>query len=410
MLSLLVFFLGETKSTPTRMSLSIFFIALLLLCVARSEILIESVPILDQLNASLDTSNKLVSQRFTDILPQIPLLHGADDFVLPANISNNITIMRLSFTIVRQFRDSDPDSITVSLMYNDPVTNGPGVVFFTKSVRAPNNPPRWYNDSLEVPEIITFNITQNEVSSTNQSVYFNFADTVFLPRQTKLWLTMYVTGTRSYDISPPYAENVLFWCIAANATQSILNAPYFFVDESDIIGKGLTNWTNASRVETLLGFTSRSKNMAWSLTLVGVAPSTFLEMLQSIDTKKLVVVIVCSIVGLLFICLCVMCICKRCRRCRRRTLSNTVAFSELNSTINTVPSSSSYLDENALSEISLDGSKASHTLRSTTSGRYLESATHIPVKTRTTATKKGGNGSNSSSGGGGGSEEYDKEK
>lgn len=383
---------------------------LLFVLFARGEILTERVPILDQLNASLDASNKLVSQQFTDILPQLPLLRAADDFMLPANISSNITMMQLAFTIVRQLRDSDPDSITVSLMYNDPVTQGPGTVFFTKSIRAPNNPPRWHNDSLNAPEVITFNITQNEESSTNPSVYFNFGDPLFLPRQTRLWLTMYVTGTRSYDISPPHAENVLFWCIAASAPvnktweQGALNAPYFFMDAANIMAKGLTNWTNASSVEKALGFTSRSQNMAWSLTLIGTTPSTFLELLKTMDPKKLIAVIVCSIIGLLFVCACVLCICKRCRRCKRggggsgSGGDSSISFIDLNNKnlYKQVP-----LTDSDLSEVSLDGvtvasSSSSNHLKSTPSGRHLANATQIPVKTRTTARKE--------------SEEFDKEK
>lgn len=377
-------------------------VLLLFVLFARGEILTERVPILDQLNASLDASNKLVSQRFTDILPQLPLLRAADDFMLPANISANITVMQLAFTIVRQLRDNDPDSITVSLMYNDPVTQGPGTVFFTKSIRAPNNPPRWHNDSLNVPEVITFNITQNEESSTNPSVYFNFGDPLFLPRQTRLWLAMHVTGIRSYDISPPHAENVLFWCIAeapVNKTweQGALNAPYFFMDAANIMAKGLTNWTNASSVEKALGFTSRSQNMAWSLTLIGTAPSTFLELIKTIDPKKLIAVIVCSVIGLLFVCACVLCICKRCRRCKGGgggggSSSSSISFIDLNNkNLYAQVPLSDFIPDAPINETA-----TSNHLKSTPSGRYLANATQIPVKTRTTSRKE--------------SDEFDKEK
>jgi len=385
-------------------NLSVVLLTFLLVLVTtrRGEIVTERVPILDQLNASLDPSNKLVSQKFTDILPQMPMLRGADDFVLPANISANITMMQLSFAIVRQFRDSDPDSITVSLMYNDPLTQGPGQVFFTKSIRAPNNPPRWHNDSLNVAEVITFNITQNEESATNPSVYFNFGDPAFLPRQTRLWLTMYVTGSRSYDIAPPHAENVLFWCIAANAPPPPVNntwqdAPYFFMDEADIMGRGLTNWTNASRAESPLGFVSRSRNTPWAVTLVGTAPSTFLEMLQTMDTKKLIAVVVCSVIGLLFVCACVLCICKRCRRCKRSgggSSDSSISFINLNdkNLYKEVP-----ITDFVPTDVSLEGStNSSYNLKSTPSGRHLASATQIPVKTRNTSNKN--------------SDEFDKEK
>lgn len=352
---------------------------------SRGEILIERVEIVSQLNASLDTSHRLVSQKFTDILPQIPLLAGADDFMLPANISDNITILSLSFYIVRQFRDSDPDAITVSLMYNDATIEGPGQVFFTKSVRAPNNPPRWHNDSVGRIEVITLNITQNEQSSSDPAVYFDFTNTKWLPRQTRLWLSMYVTGTRSYDTAPPNAENVLFWCMTTTTTIAT-NAPYFFRDSENIMGRGFINWTNASMVEKALNFKSPSRNMAWSVALLGVAPSTFLEMLQGMDTKKMIAVVVCSIIGVLFMCGCVLCICKRCRRCRRK--SPPIEYIDLN---HYPPSSSPPLypppqhdDSVTYSEISLDNA---HTLKSTPSGRYLENATHIPVKTRNKADK-----------------------
>lgn len=362
---------------------------LFLLVLCRGEILIEHIEIVSQLNASLEQSHRLVSQKFTDILPQIPLLAGADDFMLPANISDNITILQLSFSIVRQFRDSDPDVITVALMYNDVTIEGPGQVFFTKSVRAPNNPPRWHNDSLGQIEVITLNITQNEQSSSDSTVYFDFHDTKWLPRQTRLWLSMYVTGKRSYDIAPPHTENVLFWCMTSTKAT---NAPYFFRDSENIMGRGFVNWTNASMVEKALNFNSVSHNMAWSVALVGVAPSTLLEMLQSMDTKKVVAIVVCSLIGILFVCGCVLCLCKRCRRCRRK--STPIEFIGLN---HFPPSSSPPLyppqhDESVTySEISLEGgSDGAHTLKSTPSGRYLDSATHIPIKTRTVASKKKG--------------------
>lgn len=371
---------------------------LLLLIVAlyhsgRGAILIEHVEIVSQLNASLDERDRLVSQKFTDILPQVPLLAGADDFMLPANISDNITILQLSFSIVRQYRDSDPDTITVSLMYNDAKIEGPGQVFFTKSVRAPNNPPRWYNDSLGQIEVITLNITQNEQSSTDPTVYFDFTNIVWLPRQTRLWLTMYVTGTRSYETTPPYAENVLFWCMtttaAAAAAPNSSNAPYFFRDSDNIMGRGFINWTNASMVERALNFNSpSSQNMAWSVALLGVAPSTFLEMLQGMDTKKVIAISVCSLIGILFVCGCVLCICKRCRRCKRKSTS--IEFIDLSSPPLYPPPK---LDESVTySEVSLDGggggNGAIHTLKSTPSGRYLENATHIPIRTRTTTESK----------------------
>ena len=360
---------------------------------SRAEILTERIEIVSQLNASLDESHRLVSQKFTDILPQLPLLAAADDFMLPANISDNITILSLSFNVVRQFRDTDPDAITVSLMYNDPSIKGPGQVFFTKSVRAPNNPPRWHNDSLERIEVITLNITQNEQSSSDPTVYFDFANTRWLPRQTRLWLSMYVTGVNSYEIEPPNAENVLFWCMTTIPGSS---APYFFRDGENIMSRGFINWTNASVVEKALNFKSPSQNMAWSVALIGVAPSTFLEMIQSMDSKKMIAIVVCSLIGITFVCACVVCLCKRCRRCKRRS-PPPVEFIDLS---RYPPTSSPPLypptqnDDSAVtySEISLDG----HSLKSTPSGRYLESATHIPIKTRTTKKK--------------GDDLYDKEK
>jgi len=380
------------------------FLSALLLLSYRSEILTERIHVLSQLNASTEVSNKLVSQRFTDNLPQVPLLGAADDFILPANISANISIFQLSFSIVRIFRDTDPDSITVALMYNDPLTEGPGAVFFTKTVRAPNNPPRWHNDSLGVPEIISLNITQDEGSANDPFVYFDIHNETFLPRQTRLWLRVYVTGMRSYDLAEPHAENVVFWCITSEKVNqtwqetALSNAPYFFRDDADYMEEGLVNWTNASVLEPLLGINAKSRNMAWSLDLIGVAPSNFLEMIQGLSPKQLVSVIVCIIIGSAFLCGCIMCICKRCKRCKRRTGSLPLYDLGMGtpSTTTYKPVSGIELDETN-SEVSLESTAntttattsttttmASNSLKSSPSGKFLQTATQVPVKTRNT--------------------------
>ena len=397
------------------MRLPVLSLILLLLYYAptslvRGEIVTERLLVLDQLNASQDLTNKLVCQKFTDILPQQPRLFVADDFLLPTNISTNITLFQLAFTILRLRHDSDPDAITVLLMYHDPVRQGPGAVFFTKTIRAPNNPPRWANESLGKPEIITINITVGEESSEDASVVFDLQNTTFLPRDTRLWLGLYVTGSRSY-VETPYAENIFFWCTTDQPVPMMRNntnqrnAPFFFIDSSDILGKGLSNWSNASTVESLLRMNSGTKNMAWSLTLLGTKPSSLIEMLQALGSKEMVAAIVCSVIGFAFVCGCALCICKRCKRCWPRKASSPPIY-DLYSPVDEanghkgvgddlhvqLSGGSGPASKDTFSEVSLEhmghstsGVAVPSKLRHTPSGAYLESATKLPVRTKQTA-------------------------
>lgn len=364
----------------------LFFIATTTL----GEIVTERISIVNQLNVTTnDPTNKLVAQKFTDILPQLPRLYVMDDFVLPLNLSSNITIMQLSFTMIRLRRDADPDSISIVLMYNNPLTQGPGELFFTKTVRAPNNPPVWRNDSLGTHEVISLNITQGEQCALHPSVVFDFAEPTFLPRGVRLWLGFYVTGARHFVDAPTYAENIVFWCMTTETVadswtandDKLPNAPYFFIDESNILSKGLTNWSNATTIKTLLGIKSNSRNMAWSMTLLGVAPSSLLEILYTLSTKQIVAIVVCSILTLVILVLCVLCVCKQCRRCRikRSSAANTVPSYDLGKRSNGVLYASS--PDIQSTEILLESSESSIPLeKSTASGRYIHQVTHIPVR------------------------------
>lgn len=356
----------------------------------------ERISVIDQLDVSMDTmTSKLPSQKFTDILPELPRLFAMDDFVLPLNISENITVMQFSFAIVRHRIDADPDSITLVLMYNNASIEGPGEVFFSRSVRAPNNPPRWHNDSLGGHEIITLNLTQYEECSEHANHLFDLHNTTFLPRQTRLWVGFYVTGTHSINMSraaqPATMENTVYWCMTNQSDPSPRNAPYFFIDEANILRKGLSVWSNASTVEKALPmFRSASHNMAWSLTLLSGSPPTFLEQLVRFSAKNTVLIIICSILVLVILSCCCYCVCAKCRRCRIRipwpfgkSKNKETAYSKVDSHAvptynmnNTKESDTSISLESQSSSVDLYSSKQASrhnpSLKSTPSGRFIQ--------------------------------------
>lgn len=367
---------------------------MLLLCVivigyitiCASSIVTESLVIIQPRNASTNIKNKLVCQKFTDIQPQIPILYAADHFSLPGNISSAINTFQLLFTVQRLRNDVDPDSITVVLMYDVPLTQSPGSIFFSKNVRAPGNPPLWRNETVGQVEVISLNITQGEMDGETR---FDFANTTFLPREQRLWIGLYVIGERHF-MAEPHAENVFFWFTTDQKAMAGERTPYFYRDESNLLNRGFRNWTNATMVESAFGLTSGEKHMAWSLTLSAVVPSTFIEMLQAIPTGELVLIIIAVLAGILCMCCCVICICKRCRVCCRRNLASLNTGKTASVPLyKLVPHNSN--DNGASdteSQVSLEATYASAStmekLQTPKSGRtpssaYLDASSRIPV-------------------------------
>lgn len=352
--------------------------------------------------ASQNIQNKLVSQRFTDIVPQVPLLYAADYFKLPQNISTNINTMQIFLTILRLTSGTDPDSITLVLLYDNNLTHSPGEAFFTKTVRAPNNPPIWRNTTVGERELISLNISQGEVSGLDGETLFDLSNTSFLPRETRLWMGFYVTGPRAY-IESSRSESVVFWCTTDKIGEYGDSIPYFYIDESDILKRGFINWTNASVIEKTLGLNSFEKHMAWSLDLLAVEPSTVIEMIQSLPASEIAIIVVSSLVGLVILVCCSICICKRCRRCRMSAKSTTSSAKIPIYDLTPVYDPLSQGDD-ALSVISLETSSqqpqqqqgqsasivdkmsrpngASSAKRSA-SGQYLQNTSYIPLNLKT---------------------------
>lgn len=295
--------------------LLLLLLLFLLFPILEAEIVTESLSLVNQsVTPITNLRNKLIAQKFTDILPQLPLLQEADDFVLPVNFSSNLTIFYLSFSVVRVRTTSDPVSLTLQLLYTNESTQGPGEVFFTKVVSAPGNPPLWDNTTLGQVSVIQLNLTKGDMSSDNSGAIFDLANTTLLPRETRLWVSFYATGARDFTLTP-YAENNLFWLTSGdNLTTDENNSVYYFVDASNVLKQRLSTWSNASVVEERLKLNSTSLQMAWQLTLLAVAPSNFWETLQKMATKEMAIVIVCSVVGF---CLFLACLCVCVRRCRR---------------------------------------------------------------------------------------------
>lgn len=384
------FFVKERELQVGKMIL-FFLLTTLYIGFLSGAIITESVVVITQRNASESRKNKLVCQKFTDE-PQEPRLFAADHFSLPENISSVINTFQLKFVVIRLRHDADPDSITVVLMYDEPKTQSPGTVFFTKTVRAPGNPPIWRNDTVGETELIELNITQGEVDS--QGVVFDIQNTTFLPRgvQQRLWLGIYATGARHFVLLPR-SENVFFWCTTDQLAAVGETTPYFFRDESNLMKIPLfVNWTNATVVETLLGLNSGEKHMAWSLTLLSVVPVGILEKLQQLNTRELVLISVSVAVGIFFMCGCVCCICKRCKSpCRNNGTAKykpvlTGTYETEGSLYASKPSSSKIVDMNINLEPTHHSAQVVDKMSNGKSARpnnpsrtYLESSSRVNV-------------------------------
>jgi len=348
--------------------------------------IIERLVVVPARNLSTGVANRLVCQKFSDIQPQQPCLHAADHFSLPLNISSAINTLYFSFLIRRVRHDADPDSITLQLMYDNTVKpNSPGSVFFSKTVRAPNNPPMWSNVSNE--ELINLNVSQGEWDG---DVMFDLANTSFLPREKRLWLGLFVTGERHYR-ADPYAENIFYWCTTDQAARVGDKTPYYYKDEADFMTGGFTNWTNGTVVQIAFGLKAEEKHMAFSLTLLAVVPTTILEKLEQVQSKG--VIIGCVILAFLVMCCCVLCICKRCKQWRislgkRRGGDTTTPVYQVEtlyepiSTTGTTSTTDSHIDletkSGSASTIDKFPSIRSGSGRNPSSS-FLESTTKIPV-------------------------------
>jgi len=213
-------------------------------------------------------NNKLVCYNFTD--PPRPLLQAADDFVIPSTTSNCFAL-QLALTTIRVKHNQNPQSLTVQLMYNDDVTNGPGAVFFTTVLRSP--PLLWNDALLGKPLNLLINFTQGDLDASDGVTRFNLSNSSFLPPLKRLWVSFYGTGPRNFLFSG-YEENDLFWVTFRNDSIPLLqggqlaNRDYYFVDRTNVLRDGFVRWTDATQVETLLGIDSGTLNLAFSVSLL----------------------------------------------------------------------------------------------------------------------------------------------
>lgn len=229
-----------------------------------------------------DPRTGLISQNYTDLHPS-PVLQGADEFVisssllpLSSNTSVSFTTFVFTFVTIRTRIDANPTSLTLQLFYHDSARGCPETTpFFTRTFF-----PRTWDPRVDTPVKLTLALNQG-LSSDDGLVMFQPNNRTFLPLDTTLWVSFYGGLAAHYSVSTGLA-NHLYWLTAApivdnstnstnstvsNTSASPLSLNYQYRDTSNLLQRNLTNWTDASLVQALLGTTPLSTNLSWSLVL-----------------------------------------------------------------------------------------------------------------------------------------------
>ena len=236
-----------------------FWCLWLLLAVSRAD-----QTILTQQPGSPNPANRIISQHFTDSVSHNAFLYACDDFVVPSAAGPNVTALWFNFTLARTRSDANPQSITLQLLTSTPATAATPSqsTLFSQTY---NNSALWNNAQLNAPFTLSFVVPLLLQNGTG----------VAIPRDQRLWVTLFATGPRDLTISG-LSENCLYWMTAAQsalvepylAGTNISNSQYFFRDVTNVLGDGFTQWTSAEAVEPSLDIASGTRNMAFSLTLM----------------------------------------------------------------------------------------------------------------------------------------------
>lgn len=236
-----------------------------LLCLLSALVVVVNADqvVLTQQPGSSNPANRIISQHFTDSVSHNAFLYACDDFVVPSAAGPNITALWFNFTLARTRSDANPQSITLQLLTTTttptaPATPSQSVLYNQTS----NNSALWNNAQLNAPFTLSFVVPL-------------LNGTVSIPRDQRLWVTLFATGPRDLT-SSGLSENCLYWMTAAQsalvepylAGTNLSNSQYFFRDVTNVLGDGFTQWTSAEAIEPSLDIASGTRNMAFSLALM----------------------------------------------------------------------------------------------------------------------------------------------
>lgn len=310
----------------------------------------NTVRILDQSSPSIQAQqNKLISQHFTD-LNLNARLRAADDFALPFDMTTqNCSAIEVNMKLLRYKHNENPSFLTIHLFSNNVIDNKPGQLIFSQNI----NNTVWDDSLVQKVFDFKFRLNRGQISAHDGKTVFDLENPQFVHPGQRLWLSLFATGTRNYSFSG-YEENCLFWVTHENSSvMTSDNRQYYFIDEKNIMGLNLFNWSPASKVESLLGLNSVSLNLAWSVDLLCTPPTRMptteapVEVIYTTDaptiiifnettdepttaipwrnqtifgdTSQLKIILLSVLIPLGFVALCCLC-CIWCYRCRRHYL------------------------------------------------------------------------------------------
>lgn len=222
-----------------------------------------------------DRTNRVFCQKYTDLRDH-PLLRAADDFVLTHDDPHNeCDSLLFEFTTIRTKSDRNPDAITLQLFYHNESNDKPcDEPFFerhyiTESV--------WQNVALGRPVTTRLELSNGDINEgPEMSLVFHLSNKTLLPRNKRLWVSMYATMPHNHN-QAHIATNNMMW-VTLNHKKgstplvasfgSTENMNYHFRDKTDFLHQGFTQWTDADGdVQRILGIKTETFNMAWRLTM-----------------------------------------------------------------------------------------------------------------------------------------------
>lgn len=231
-----------------------------------------------------DLTNRVECHNYTDFWGY-PLVCVADDFILPSfvnlDMSRDCTGLSLNFTTIRLRVDMDPLSITIRLFRHNTSNNGPSdTAFYTRTMCSPDGTCKWPT-RLNTPSVTSITLHNGDPDDNGSSV-FNLAA---LPTGETLWVSIYVS-VPDHPSTTILKENSLYWMTLENKSTSTPlqktfydgtpNYNYKYIDVNNLHRNGFTSWTDATVVQPLLGVSTTTFNMAWSVSLICQSGTTFL--------------------------------------------------------------------------------------------------------------------------------------
>ena len=231
-----------------------------------------------------DLTNRVECHNYTDFWGY-PLICVADDFILPSfvnlDMSRDCTGLSLNFTTIRLKVDMDPLSITIRLFRHNTSNNGPSdTAFYTRTMCSPDGTCKWPT-RLNTPAVTSITLNNGDPDDKGTSVF----DLATLPTGETLWVSIYVS-VPDHPSTTILKENSLYWMTLENKSTSMPlqktfydgtpNYNYKYIDVNNLHRSGFTSWTDASVVQPLLGVSTTTFNMAWTVSLLCQSGTTFL--------------------------------------------------------------------------------------------------------------------------------------